>query len=216
MIGGICMPAGIFWFAWTAYPVSIHWIVSIIATVPFGFGMVLVFLSVSVRPPSLPVIRFAKTDRWRAQMYLVDSYLIYAASVLAANSVLRSLFGAAFPLFTTEMYDALGVNWASTLVGFLALACAPMPFLFARYGRAVRTRCKYAKEAAGFAQMMKDRALRQRELEEAPGGGEKASRAPEGTSHAPAKQEGGVAGESPATAASSEVPAPAGGVGAAR
>lgn len=48
MLGGFLLPAGIFWFAWTAYPVSIHWIVSIIATVPFGFGMVLVFLSVSV------------------------------------------------------------------------------------------------------------------------------------------------------------------------
>jgi hypothetical protein len=35
--------------------------------------------------------------------YLVDSYTIYAASVLAANSVLRSLFGAAFPLFTSYM-----------------------------------------------------------------------------------------------------------------
>jgi hypothetical protein len=35
--------------------------------------------------------------------YLVDSYTIYAASVLAANSVLRSFFGAAFPLFTTQM-----------------------------------------------------------------------------------------------------------------
>lgn len=33
--------------------------------------------------------------------YLIDSYVIYAASALAANSVLRSLFGAAFPLFTT-------------------------------------------------------------------------------------------------------------------
>jgi multidrug resistance protein len=46
MIGGVLMPAAIFWFAWTAAPNSIHWIVSIIATVPFGFGMVLVFLSV--------------------------------------------------------------------------------------------------------------------------------------------------------------------------
>jgi hypothetical protein len=39
------------------------------------------------------------------QNYLVDAYLIYAASVLAANSVVRSLFGAAFPLFTPFMYS---------------------------------------------------------------------------------------------------------------
>jgi hypothetical protein len=35
--------------------------------------------------------------------YLVDAYTIYTASVLAANSVLRSAFGAVFPLFTTYM-----------------------------------------------------------------------------------------------------------------
>ena len=80
MLGSVFLPIGLFWFAWTNYP-SIHWSVSIIATAPFGFGMVLVFLSI--------------------MNYLIDAYTIYAASVLAANSVLRSLFGAAFPLFTT-------------------------------------------------------------------------------------------------------------------
>ena len=74
MIGGICIPIGLFWFAWTNSP-SIHWIASIAAGIPFGFGMVLVFLSI--------------------MNYLIDAYTIFAASVLAANSVLRSLFGAA-------------------------------------------------------------------------------------------------------------------------
>lgn len=83
IIGSICLPIGLFWFAWTNSP-KVHWIVSIIATAPFGFGMVLVFLSI--------------------MNYLIDSYVLYAASVLAANSVLRSLFGAAFPLFTTCEY----------------------------------------------------------------------------------------------------------------
>lgn len=80
IIGSVFLPVGLFWFAWTNYP-SIHWSVSIIGTAPFGFGMVLVFLSI--------------------MNYLIDAYTIYAASVLAANSVLRSLFGAIFPLFTT-------------------------------------------------------------------------------------------------------------------
>jgi hypothetical protein len=78
---------------------------------------------------------------------------------------LRSLFGAAFPLFTAQMYQNLGINWASTLVAFLALACTPMPFLFYKFGGRIRANCKYAAEAAGFAQMMKDRAIKQRELE---------------------------------------------------
>jgi hypothetical protein len=80
MLGSVFLPVGLFWFAWTNSP-SIHWAVSIVGAAPFGFGMVLVFLSI--------------------MNYLIDSYVIYAASVLAANSVLRSLFGAAFPLFTT-------------------------------------------------------------------------------------------------------------------
>ena len=125
-VGALALPIGLFWFAWTNSP-SIHWSVSIIATAPFGFGMVIVFLS--------------------CMNYLIDAYTIYAASVLAANSVLRSLFGAAFPLFTTQMYDALGIHWASSIPAFLALACLPFPFLFYKYGTPIRMKCKYAKQA---------------------------------------------------------------------
>jgi multidrug resistance protein len=127
MIGSVALPVGLFWFAWTNYP-NIHWSVSIIGTAPFGFGMVLVFLSI--------------------MNYLIDAYVIYAASVLAANSVLRSLFGAGFPLFTTYMYKNLGIHWASSIPAFLALACVPFPFLFYKYGEPIRMKCKYAAQAA--------------------------------------------------------------------
>jgi len=80
---------------------------SIAAGAPFGFGMILVFLGV--------------------MNYLIDAYTIYAASALAANSVLRSLFGMAFPLFTSYMYANLGIHWASCIPAFLALMCLPMP-----------------------------------------------------------------------------------------
>jgi hypothetical protein len=40
-----------------------------------------------------------------------------------------------------------------------------MPFIFYRYGAQIRARGKYAKQAAEIAEMMKQRALRQRELE---------------------------------------------------
>ncbi|KAG5927751.1 hypothetical protein E4U42_001838 [Claviceps africana] len=129
ILGSIALTVGLFWFAWTNSP-SIHWIVSILAGVPFGFGMVLVFLSIL--------------------NYLIDSYTIFAASVLAANSVLRSLFGAAFPLFTGYMYQNLGIHWASSIPAFLALACVPFPFLFYKYGAAIRVKCKYAAESAAF------------------------------------------------------------------
>jgi hypothetical protein len=84
--------------------------------------------------------------------YLVDAYTIYAASVLAANSVLRSIFGAAFPLFTTQMYHNLGIHWASCIPAFLALACVPFPFLFYRFGAQIRKKCKYAAEAEKLMQ----------------------------------------------------------------
>ncbi|KAL2673666.1 hypothetical protein Neosp_012109 [[Neocosmospora] mangrovei] len=126
MVGSIFIPIGLFWFAWTTYP-SIHWAVPIVGTVFFGLGMVLVFLSLL--------------------NYLIDSYVVFAASVLAANSVLRSLFGAAFPLFTPHMYENLGVQWAASVPAFLALACVPFPFLFYKYGHRIRLKCEYASEA---------------------------------------------------------------------
>ncbi|KAL8700837.1 MAG: hypothetical protein Q9201_005230 [Fulgogasparrea decipioides] len=79
IVGSIAIPISIFWFAWSNSP-TVHWIVSIAAQVPFGFGFVLVYISV--------------------QEYLVDAYTVYAASVLAANTIFRSAFGAVFPLFT--------------------------------------------------------------------------------------------------------------------
>ncbi|KAK1473873.1 fluconazole resistance protein 1 [Colletotrichum tamarilloi] len=127
LIGSVLLPIGLFWFAWTNGP-NIHWIFPIVGSGFFAAGLVLVFLSL--------------------MNYLVDSYVIYAASVLAASSVLRSLFAAAFPLFTTNMYHSLGIHWASSVPAFLSLACVPFPFLFFRYGKSIRLRCKYAAQVA--------------------------------------------------------------------
>lgn len=101
--------------------------------------------------------------------YLIDSYTIYAASVLAANSVLRSTFGAVFPLFTTYMYNNLGIHWASSIPAFLALACVPFPFLFYIYGSRVRKACRFSREA----EETMDKITRQSAL---PEGAEKALR----------------------------------------
>ncbi|CAG7931387.1 unnamed protein product [Penicillium olsonii] len=137
MWGGLAIPVGLFWFAWTNSG-SIPWIVSVLATAPFGFGMVFVFLGI--------------------MNYLIDSYTIYAASVLAANSIIRSCFGAGFPLFTTYMYQNLGIHWASCVPAFLSLACAPFPFIFYHYGPMIRRRCKYAAEADSFMRSLAQKA----------------------------------------------------------
>lgn len=77
--------------------------------------------------------------------------------MLAANSILRSLFGAIFPLFTTYMYKDLGIHWASSVPAFLAVACVPFPFLFYKYGGRIRAKCEFAAEAAHVLEMMRSK-----------------------------------------------------------
>ncbi|KAK0456676.1 MFS general substrate transporter [Armillaria borealis] len=78
----------------------------------------------------------------------VNTYLALAASALAVNTICRSLFGAAFPQFANQMYDAMTPRWASSLVGFVALAMVPIPFVFLKYGAKLRAKSKYAPMAA--------------------------------------------------------------------
>ncbi|KAI0160640.1 MFS transporter [Xylariaceae sp. FL1272] len=137
LAGAVALPIGLFAFAWTNSP-SIHWSASIILSAPFGFGSVMVFL---------PVLN-----------YLVDTYTIYTASVLSAAAILRALIGAAFPLFTTQLFNNLGIHWASSIPGFLTLACLPFPFVMYKYGPALRMKCKYAAEAALMLQQLSHKA----------------------------------------------------------
>ena len=44
------------------------------------------------------------------QAYLIDTYMMYAASALAANTIVRSAVGAAFPLFTVQMFDNVSAS----------------------------------------------------------------------------------------------------------
>lgn len=46
MYGSLGIPIGLFWFAWTARA-SVHWIVPIIAAMPFAWGNVSIFVSPS-------------------------------------------------------------------------------------------------------------------------------------------------------------------------
>jgi hypothetical protein len=47
IVGGCVLPIGLFWFAWTNSP-DLPWPASVAAAIPFGFGMVLIFLGVMV------------------------------------------------------------------------------------------------------------------------------------------------------------------------
>ncbi|EGD89098.2 hypothetical protein H113_04052 [Trichophyton rubrum MR1459] len=111
------LPAGLFLFAWTSSP-HITWVPQVIAGVPIGFGLIIIFL--------------------QGINYIVDVYLIYANSALAANTFIRSLLGAAFPMFASQMYHNLRVAWASSVLAFITLAMIPVPILFYVYGARIR------------------------------------------------------------------------------
>ncbi|SCZ92534.1 BZ3500_MvSof-1268-A1-R1_Chr5-2g07952 [Microbotryum saponariae] len=138
-----------FWLGWTAYP-SINIASPILAIVLLGCTVLFIFLSIF--------------------NYLIDVYLMNAASALSFNTVCRSSFGASFPLFagrqsffsilyvlylarttdgvllllTLEMFRKLSIPGASSLLGGLAIVFIPAPFLLYKYGKKIRSMSKNA------------------------------------------------------------------------
>ena len=121
-------PAAIFWFGWTSFPHISFW-APMMAGLVVGFSVVWIFLGM-----------FA---------YIIDTYLAAAASALAAAVIIRSLFGAAFPLFATQMYKGLGAQWASTILGCIAVVLTPIPFVLIKFGPRLRQMSKASQ--AGVA-----------------------------------------------------------------
>jgi DHA1 family multidrug resistance protein-like MFS transporter len=103
---------------------SVHWVAVALAGVCLAMSMVWIFVA------------FLN--------YLVDTYLMYAASAIAANTVVRSAAGAAAPLFTNQMFTRLGVGGGGSLIGGVATVLAIIPFAFYRYGERIRVRSKFA------------------------------------------------------------------------
>jgi hypothetical protein len=113
-----------FWFAWTGEFNSIHWIVPTLAGVFLNTAVMLIFVCYL--------------------NYLTDSYLMFAASAVAGNTIVRSAMGAAAPLYTEQMFSALGVGGAGSLIGGVACLLAVIPFLFYKYGANIRMKSKFA------------------------------------------------------------------------
>ncbi|KAK8160709.1 major facilitator superfamily domain-containing protein [Phyllosticta citrichinensis] len=122
---GLLLPAGLFIYGWSADK-QVHWIVPMLGTAVASMGMIVVFICI--------------------QTYLVDTFTRYAASANAANTVLRCILGALLPLCGLDMYDAMGLGWGNTLLGFLALALAPVLWWFYGWGERVRTDKRFQKE----------------------------------------------------------------------
>ncbi|TVY82790.1 Polyamine transporter [Lachnellula suecica] len=125
MIGDLFLPIGLVWFALSA-KTSIHWIVPVLAGVPFAFGNVTVFIS--------------------AALYMLDVYgPLSGASAMAANGLMRYTMGAAFPLFTVQMYEKLGVKWATLLLAFVCMLMVPIPWVFYKFGPGIRKKSALAQ-----------------------------------------------------------------------
>jgi multidrug resistance protein len=139
MYGGICMPIGLFLYGWSA-EYAIHWIVPIIGTTLVGLAMILIFMPIGERI----FIHLCQccTDE-HSGTYLVDAYTRYAASAMAANTVLRSIGGAVLPLCGAQMYHRLGYGWGNSLLAFLAIAMLPIIWVFMRYGERIRTHPRF-------------------------------------------------------------------------
>jgi len=123
MAGSFGIPIGLFWFGWSARP-DVHWISPVLSGIPFAWGNLSLFISTA--------------------LYLVDVYgPLNGASAMAANGLARYSMGAVFPLFTFQMYETLGIDWASSLLAFLSLAMLPIPWVFFRYGPHFRSKSGY-------------------------------------------------------------------------
>lgn len=75
--GGPILAISMFWFGWTSYSSISLW-VPVLAGLGVGLSVILLFLSLF--------------------NYIIDAYLLVAASALASSTVVRSAFGAAFPV----------------------------------------------------------------------------------------------------------------------
>lgn len=111
------LPITFFWYGWSADK-AVHWIVPVLGLIPFGIGIVGIWLPI--------------------QAYIVDAYPMYAASALASFSVMRSTVAAFLPLAGPQMYESLGVGWGNSLLGFVAIALIPIPTVVYKFGKRLR------------------------------------------------------------------------------
>ncbi|KAI5292748.1 hypothetical protein KEM55_007542, partial [Ascosphaera atra] len=124
MAGGFAFSAGLFWLGWSGYTGKVHWIVPTLSGLLSGFGLLCIFLQL--------------------MNYIIDAYLVFAASAIAGNTMLRSMAGAVFPLFATYMFDGMGIEWACTLLGCVAALLIPIPFILHVWGAQIRSKSKFA------------------------------------------------------------------------
>ncbi|KAI5358126.1 putative major facilitator superfamily, MFS transporter superfamily [Septoria linicola] len=123
LVGGFLFSAGLFWFGWTADP-KYHWSIPVIAAGFIGAGFNTIFQ--------------------QCLNYLVDTYGLFAASAVSANTFLRSLIAFGLPLAAKPMFGAMGVGHAASVLGGVSCLALPVPLVFMKIGHKLRQRSKFA------------------------------------------------------------------------
>lgn len=81
-------------------------------------------------------------------MYITDAYTKFAGSAIAAVALGENLFAAWLPLATHSMYTSLGFQWASSLLGFVALLLTLAPIVLIWRGESIRRKSKFIQAAS--------------------------------------------------------------------
>ena len=116
----IALSGGLFMYGWSIF--QAHWVVTALALVLIGYASMVIVTAVSI--------------------YVTHSYAGFAASAIAAIAFGENLFAAFLPLATKAMYEDLGYQWASSLLGSAALTLTLAPIVLLWKGPAIRGKSK--------------------------------------------------------------------------
>lgn len=124
MAGGSMLPVGLMIYSWTGPFVWVHWFGPMVGLFLIIVGIYSIFLSV--------------------YSYTADAYPAIASSAIAAQGLMRNMLAAVTPLFASQMFNGMGVQWAGLLLSLVALALTPLPFVLFVKGKTIRQKSRNA------------------------------------------------------------------------
>lgn len=128
MFGAPLIPISLFWMGWSAGPSVSIW-GPLAAVAVFGFGILCVLVS--------------------SYQYISATFDYHPASALASIQMLRLTAAGVMAIIAKIMYIRLGAPWTMTLLGCIAAAFLPVPYVLYVWGSQVRNWSRYAQKAQG-------------------------------------------------------------------
>lgn len=116
--GTILMPAGLFWYGWSAER-RLSWGLVDVGAGVFTCGNFILSQSLLA--------------------YMLDEFGEHGASARAASGLLSQILGFIFPIFAPQLYDTLGYGWGNSLLAFIFVALVfPLPLCMWLWGDKLR------------------------------------------------------------------------------